>query len=63
MSDFKKYSNMLWCDLKSNTERYEFIKCGRAHHSGVIAKAIESDLLKAYETLANETNKQISIKL
>lgn len=44
--------NRLWCDLNSNTERAEFIECGRAVETGIIAPAIAKDLAAAYRDLA-----------
>lgn len=37
--------NKLWCDLKTDIERLEFIKSGRAHETGILAKAMEKDII------------------
>jgi len=42
----KKYENKLWTDLRNDAEKYEFVLCGRAFDSGIIAKALEIDLLR-----------------
>jgi len=42
-------SNLLWGDLKTDDERLEFIRCGRAVSTGIIAPAIVDDLIAAYE--------------
>lgn len=47
-----KYKNKLWKDLNTDTERAEFIECGRAWETGIIAKAIENDLAQAYRKCA-----------
>lgn len=43
-----KYKNKLWSDLNTDLERSEFIECGRANETGIIAKALEPDLAEAY---------------
>lgn len=39
----------LWCDLKTDKEKLEFIKCGRAWETGIIAKALATDIIDIYE--------------
>lgn len=45
----EKYKLKLWCDLKSDQERYEFLKSGRATGSGVICHSIEAGLVRMLE--------------
>ena len=35
-----KYKNKLWCDLSCDLERSEFISCGRAWDTGIIASGV-----------------------
>ena len=49
MSDKKN----LWSDLKTDRERADFIRDGRAHETGIIAAAIQSDLANAFDALAS----------
>ena len=46
---YNKYKQKLWCDLKNDREKMEFIQCGRAHETGIIAKALEHDIVKLLE--------------
>lgn len=43
-------SKLLWCDLVTDEERIEFIESGRAYETGIIAPAIEAEIIKAYNT-------------
>lgn len=45
-SDFK---DKLWCDLKTDQERADFIRSGRALETGIIAQAIVEDVATAFE--------------
>lgn len=47
-----KMSEKLWRDCKSDQERADFILCGRAHETGVIAKSIQSEVAMAFQRLA-----------
>jgi hypothetical protein len=53
----EKYKNKLWKDLTTDIERAEFIECGRAWETGIIAKTLENDLAKAYRICAMGLNK------
>jgi len=44
----EKYKNKLWCDLESDTEKYEFLSCGRAHQTGIISPSLAKDVAKVY---------------
>lgn len=39
----------LWCDLKNDKERVEFLRSGRAWETGIIAKAIVNEVADAFE--------------
>jgi len=39
----------LWCDLKTDEERAEFIRCGRAWETGIIAHSMTDDLIEIFE--------------
>ena len=41
----------LWCDLKTNQEKIEFLRSGRAHETGIISPALAADFIDALETL------------
>ncbi len=41
--------NKLWCDLKTDEERVEFLRSGRAWETGIIAKSIVEDVARAFE--------------
>lgn len=49
----------LWSDCRDDQERAEFIESGRAYETGIIAKAVEQDLIRSlrqshyYEVLRN----------
>jgi len=49
MKNGKKYSNALWCDLETDEERFKFLISGRAHETGIIAKAIQNDVAMAFK--------------
>ena len=44
----KYYENKLWCDLKNDQERVEFLLCGRAWDTNIIARAIVEDVAEAF---------------
>ena len=44
----EKYKKKLWCDLESDTEKYEFLSCGRAHQTGIISPSLAKDVAKVY---------------
>jgi hypothetical protein len=39
----------LWCDLKTNRERYEFLISGRAVETGIVSPAIVDDIAKVFK--------------
>ena len=39
-------SKLLWCDLKNDEERIEFLKSGRACDTGIIAQSLVSDIVE-----------------
>ena len=43
-----KYADRLWIDFESDLERAEFIECGLAWETGIIAREIESDVAEAF---------------
>ena len=38
----------LWCDLRSDAERYDYILSGQAYDAGIIAHAIQADVAMAF---------------
>lgn len=53
------YKAMLFCDLKTDVEKAEFIECGRAVETGIIAPAIAADVANAYRRAAKEADSRI----
>lgn len=45
-------SNALWCDLKNDADRANWLLLGRGYETGVIAKAVQNDIAMAYHRLA-----------
>ena len=45
-----------WCDLKTDKEKAEFIRCGRAIEAGIIAPAIADEVANAFEAKAVATS-------
>jgi len=43
------YDLKLWCDLKDDKERIEFLKSGRAWETGIAARSIIPDLIEVFE--------------
>ncbi len=43
----------LWCDLTTDRERAEFMRDGRAHSTGIIAAAIQTEVADAFNALAS----------
>jgi len=43
----------LWCDLATDRERADFLRDGRAHATGIVAAAIQSELADAFDALAS----------
>lgn len=41
--------NRLWCDLKTDQERAEFLRSGRAWETGIIAESIAGEVADAFE--------------
>jgi len=46
------YADRLWSDLTSDVERSEFIACGRAWETGIISRAIQVDVARAFREAA-----------
>lgn len=44
----EKYGSKLWTDCANDLERAEFIQCGRAYATGVIAPSIEAEVAAAF---------------
>jgi hypothetical protein len=49
MTDLK---TALWCDLTTDAQRSAWLLLGRGYETGVVAKAMQSDLARAYQRLA-----------
>ncbi len=47
MSDSK--DKRLWCDLKTDQEKADFLRSGRAWDTGIIAHAIVEEVADAFE--------------
>ena len=45
--------NKLWCDLKTDSEKVEFLRSGRAFETGIIAKSIVEEVAQAFERPPN----------
>ena len=45
----RRMDKKLWCDLKNDKERADFIRSGRAWETGIIAKEIEKDVAEVFE--------------
>ncbi len=50
--------NKLWCDLKTNKERVDFLRSGRAWETGILAKAIVEDIAQAFEQIEKYENNE-----
>lgn len=46
----------LWSELKSDEERAEYLRSGKAHEHGIIAPAIQDAVAEAFEYRANNIN-------
>ena len=46
----------LWCDLTTDAERSAWLLLGRGYETGVVAKAMQNDLARAYERLAQNAS-------
>ena len=46
----------LWCDLTTVQEKIDFIKSGKAWETGIIAKALEKDIVSLYKLLVKKLN-------
>lgn len=44
--------NKLWCDLKSDCEKAEYLRSGRAVETGIIAPAMVDEIVAIYEERA-----------
>lgn len=54
----RKLSEMLWCDLRTDEERYNWLLLGRGFDTGIIARAIQNDLALAYKRLSQLQSEQ-----
>lgn len=52
--------NKLWCDLKTDQERAEFFRSGRAWETGIIAESIANEVAEAFEFRANVSGQEES---
>lgn len=43
-----KYINKVWSECADDIERAEFIECGRAWETGIIARGIETEVAEAF---------------
>jgi hypothetical protein len=41
-------SDLLWCDLDNDQERIEFLECGRAYETGIIAPVMVPEIIAAF---------------
>ena len=44
-------SKLLWCDLRTDCERLEFIRSGLASDTGILARAMIEDLVEVYQRI------------
>jgi hypothetical protein len=44
----EKYKDLLWCDLKTDIEKAEFLEAGRAYQTGIIAPGITDEVATAF---------------
>jgi hypothetical protein len=56
MTDLK---TALWCDLSTDAERSAWLLLGRGYETGVVAKALQGDLARAYQRLAQSNSVEI----
>ena len=45
----KPLSEALWCDCETDEERANFIRIGRAHETGIIAKSIQCEIANVFD--------------
>lgn len=45
----------LWCDLKTDQEKAEFLRSGRAWDTGIIAEAIVEEVAEAFQFRADNS--------
>jgi hypothetical protein len=57
MTDLK---TALWCDLTTDAERSAWLLLGRGYETGVVAKAMQSDLARAYQRLAQPVSELVA---
>ena len=46
----------LFCDLTTAKEKAEFVRSGRAHETGIIAKSMEQEVARAFDALDEVEN-------
>jgi len=49
-------NNKLWCDLKTDQEKAEFLRSGKACGSGIIAEEIQKEVAEAFQFRADNLN-------
>ena len=50
----KRKSEKLWCDLKTDQEKADYLMSGQAWSQGIIAKVIEKEVAEAFQFRANK---------
>ncbi len=46
-------SRKLWCDLKTDQEKADFLRSGKAWDTGIIARGIEKEVAEAFQFRAD----------
>jgi hypothetical protein len=49
-------SNILWCDCKTDFEKLDFLVNGNGSKTGIVARAVESDLASMIEDYIDRIN-------
>lgn len=45
---YEKYKTNLWCDLKTDLEKSDFLLCGRAVETGIVSQSIAQELSEVF---------------
>lgn len=53
-----KLSEKLWCDLKTDIEKHNWLLLGRGYETGVVAHVIQTDLANTYNKIINLTQER-----
>jgi len=48
----------LWCDLKTDQEKADFLRNGKAWNSGIIAEEIQKEVAEAFQFRADYYNSE-----